>query len=122
MTMADFDVHPIWFHLPSENPEIDFVFVPVLGAHEITDEVCAQRAPHFSLQIENSDFRCSAYYDKDKDTVFAIALWMLEEWRGFTYVDAPRTPVVLVARVPILGARERRFRYRSPSDWYAEKI
>jgi hypothetical protein len=120
---TDFDIHPIWYCQHSDNkPGVDFVFLPAVGAREVTDEVCQHGSPCIPLRVVDTELRCLGHYDAAKDTVFGLALWMVGEWRGFNYVDAPRTPVTIISEVPIFGVPERRFLQRGAEDWYAERI
>jgi hypothetical protein len=118
----DFDIHPIWYCRHGDNSEVDFVFEPAIGAREVTRAMCQSESPCIPLRVENTELWCLGYYDIGKDTVFSIAIWMIGMWRGFSYIDAPRTPVIVISQVPILGVAERRFLMRNVQDWYAERI
>lgn len=118
----DFDIHSIWYCRNSDDPEIDFVFVPAIGATGITESICKDGPPCIPLHLENTELRCSGYYDASKDTVFNVVLLMDGEPRHFTYAEAPRTPAIVVSDVPIFGVPKRRFLQRSEKDWYTEKL
>lgn len=85
----DLGLHPIWFNPSPEE------FVPAIGATEIDAEVCRHGRPSVPLHPEYSDLLCPGWYDPEKDTVFAVSLFIADDWRGFNYVDAPRTPLTL---------------------------
>jgi hypothetical protein len=116
----DFDIHTIWYCQHSDDP--DFVFIPVIGATEVTQEICRKDFPCIPLRVEDTDLRCLGYYDVGKDTVFGVTVWIVGEWRKFSYIEGPRTPVVVVSQVPIFGVSKRRFLQRDEKDWYAEKL
>jgi hypothetical protein len=118
----DFDIHPIWYCRHGDDLETDFIFIPVIEATEVTQAVCQTDFPCIPLRVEDTELRCLGYYDVGKDAVFGVAVWMVGEWRGFSYIDGPRTPVVVVSQVPIFGVSKRRFLQRDEKDWYAEKL
>jgi hypothetical protein len=120
ITPSDFDDYQVWYCEHGNEPEVDFVYIPVTDVHEVTKEICRRGNPGIPLCVEDTNWCCFSYYDVTKNTIFGAAIWMVDEWRGFNCVDAPRTPVTLVSRVPILGVPDRRFCIRKPDDWYAE--
>ena len=122
LTGPDFDKYPIWYCDLSTAQNDDFVFSPLLDTSEVTEQVCERGAPCIPLIVENTSLRCLGYFDRKKNTVFGIAIWMVDEWRGFNYVDAPRMPVILSAQVPILGAANRRFVLNNADDWFAKPL
>lgn len=107
--------YPIWVSAHDERHDEEWQ-KPIKNKSDVDGEVLRIDNPIITIRVDGQETYGCGYYDGSKGILYAIALWMDEEWVIIEHAEGIEFPLTLVAVPTIKGESNVRFSLTGPGE------
>lgn len=112
--------YPIWVSAHDDRHDEEYE-KPIVNTDNVTEEI-DKLAPIITFKVEGQELYGAGYYSHADSYMFALAVWVLDQWITLEDYDALQTPVTFVSIPQIRGETDVKFVCRDRREDRAYRI